>query len=491
MKVLSTEVKALLDKMYNLRGEDSIILSKMDEEKIAAIDTEKRTKEEKEKLNSKLEVLNNEETKLADEGNKLSSILASLKKEDFATVLTRLDIDFDPEKISDKLNAMLPDTIKKLAEEKEKAVKDLENIENEMQTAITKLKELELRKEEALDNQAKLNEFFDLALKGNINITRDAITSLLEKFNFSEDEQREAAKILMFPEDALYEYDASLKSSDKSGKTITEVLAEAKKESEEKEVVIPEDAPNLEKTFATVFEENVPNEEVKEEAKKGEETVITEEKESLLGTSENDLQIETTKETPEKEKNNDKLKEELLYLGKTAEDIDLVSSILQKTDIAKNIEIIKNKGLSIKEIPLIALENIDWLDTYLSCREKLDLTREKPEKFIMSLVLGYKNVGLLEKYGINLTKAKEWIVCTYDKTTLEKNILRAEEFGFIEGYKQNPLFLKSPVDDVIKRMGKLESLNVPYKNDKGKYQSYLFNECNYQKVLSQVESMKK
>ena len=189
--------------------------------------------------------------------------------------------------------------------------------------------------------------------------------------------------------------------------------------------------------------------------------------------------------------NNDKLKEELLYLGKTAEDIDLVSSILQKTDIAKNIEIIKNKGLSIKEIPLIALENIDWLDTYLSCREKLDLTREKPEKFIMSLVLGYKNVGLLEKYGINLTKAKEWIVCTYDKTTLEKNILRAEEFGFIEGYKQNPLFLKSPVDDVIKRMGKLESLNVPYKNDKGKYQSYLFNECNYQKVLSQVESIKK
>lgn len=42
----------------------------------------------------------------------------------------------------------------------------------------------------------------------------------------------------MFPEDALYEYDASFKSGDKaSGKTITEVLAEAKKESEAREDV--------------------------------------------------------------------------------------------------------------------------------------------------------------------------------------------------------------------------------------------------------------
>ena len=40
----------------------------------------------------------------------------------------------------------------------------------------------------------------------------------------------------MFPEDALYEYDASFRSGDKaSGKTITEVLVEAKKESEVKE----------------------------------------------------------------------------------------------------------------------------------------------------------------------------------------------------------------------------------------------------------------
>ena len=156
-------------------------------------------------------------------------------KNDFAAVLDRLHIDFDPDVINAKVNKMLPDTIAKVVAENKKASEKLENVEAEMNNAITKVEELGIRKDEALSNQAKLNEYFELALAGNINITRDEITSLLEKFDFSENEQREAAKILMFPEDALYEYDASFKSGDKtSGKTITEVLAEAKKETAEK-----------------------------------------------------------------------------------------------------------------------------------------------------------------------------------------------------------------------------------------------------------------
>ena len=33
MKMLSSEVKTLLDKLYNLRGEDSVILAKMNKER--------------------------------------------------------------------------------------------------------------------------------------------------------------------------------------------------------------------------------------------------------------------------------------------------------------------------------------------------------------------------------------------------------------------------------------------------------------------------
>ena len=159
---------------------------------------------------------------------------------------------------------MLPETIEKVVTENKKASEELESVEAEMNNAITKVEELGIRKDEALSNQAKLNEYFDLALEGNINITRDAITSLLEKFDFNEDEQREAAKILMFPEDALYEYDATYKSGGAvNGKTITEVLMEAKKEStsnkektDTKELDTSLESSSLEDIFDKVIDEN-------------------------------------------------------------------------------------------------------------------------------------------------------------------------------------------------------------------------------------------
>ena len=276
MKMLSTEVRTLLDKLYNLRGEDSVILTKMTKEREDAIETQERTKNEKEVLIKEIENLTAEEKTLAEEGEKLTSVLSSINKNDFATVLDRLKIDFDPDVINEKVNKMLPDTIAKVVAENKKASEKLESVEAEMNNAITKVEELGIRKDEALSNQAKLNEYFDLALAGNINITRDEITSLLEKFDFTENEQREAAKILMFPEDALYEYDASFKSGDKaSGKTITEVLVEAKKEStavqpeakvEESESISDlepikasaDSEPILEDIFNKVIEENIP-----------------------------------------------------------------------------------------------------------------------------------------------------------------------------------------------------------------------------------------
>ena len=283
MKMLSSEVKTLLDKLYNLRGEDSVILAKMNKEREEAIETGERTKNEKEVLLNKIDKLTKEEETLQEEGNKLTSILSNINRDDFANVLDRLQIDFDPASINEKITNMLPETIEKVVIENKKASEELESVETEMNNAITKVEELGIRKDEALSNQAKLNEYFALALEGNINITRDAITSLLEKFDFNEDEQREAAKILMFPEDALYEYDASFKSgSQTSGKTITEVLMEAKKESkpEVKEKIVEkeevkdenlkqalEEPSSLENIFESVINENnVPEiEDVKKE----------------------------------------------------------------------------------------------------------------------------------------------------------------------------------------------------------------------------------
>lgn len=306
---ISNEVKTLLDKLYNLRGEDSVILVKMNKEREEAIETGERTKNEKEVLLEKIAKLTKEEETLQEEGNKLISLLSNINRDDFANVLDRLQIDFDPASINDKVNKMLPSTIEKVVAENKLASEELENVETEMNNAITKVEELGIRKDEALSNQAKLNEYFNLALEGNINITRDAITSLLEKFEFNEDEQREAAKILMFPEDALYEYDGIYKSRDKaSRKTITDVLVEAKKESqaENKEEVkkVEETAPEVEASLEApsaledifdkvITENNIPEIETVAEEKNDEVKPLF---------NENQSEVSVGKEKTEKEK---------------------------------------------------------------------------------------------------------------------------------------------------------------------------------------------
>lgn len=407
MKVLANEVRSLLDRLYNLRGEDSVILVKMNKERQEAIETQERTKNEKEILISEIEKLTNEEKTLASEGEKLTSVLSNINKDDFSNVLERLGIDFNPDLISEKVNSMLPDTIAKVVEENKKASEKLKDVEAEMNNAITKVEELGIRKDEALNAQAKLNEYFNLALAGNINITRDEITNLLEKFDFNDNEQREAAKLLMFPEDALYEYDAGYKSGNQtSGRTISEVIAEAKKESvvedtssdEIKSVEISSNKDSvLEDIFDKVIEENTIPEISKPEAEEAKEEIKesnineSEKLKNLLdslgfnsnGFSTNSLEKllanydeELFKQNVDyiKAKNIDlsileenvellfdkelKMKiEKLLELGKDAKDINLTPKVLLKYNLQglnNTINVLQISGLDPKKVPLMA-----------------------------------------------------------------------------------------------------------------------------------------
>ena len=124
-------------------------------------------------------------------------------------------------------------------------------------------------------------------------------------------------------------------------------------------------------------------------------------------------------------------------------------------------------------------------------KKGFDVEKEKPEKFLISLELAEpENRVLLSENGINL-KPSEWIVLTIDPEILKKLVLRAKELGFLEAYQQTPSFLKQDVDAVIKRMAHLEHLGVPYKSEKGKYQSFLFSKRGYEYVLSQTSGVNK
>lgn len=330
MKILSPEVTRLLDKLYNLRGEDSVIFKEMASSEAKAEETRVRTTEEKSSLQEKIAGLEQTSKNLSEQGKKLADVLSNIDKNEYATVIERLDINFDPEALTKKLNDTLPGTIDEVNNDIKESQENLVRVEEEMNSAITEIEEIGIRRDAAVANQAKLNEYFDLALNGNINITRDSITALLEQFDFSEEETREAAKILMFPEDALYDYDAKLKEEQK--RSISEVMQEAKNNVEpEKEEVIEEVATE------DVSEVEEVSEKVEMTEAKPEETVVKAEP----------APVETEK-TFDKEDLMDLFSEiGLDYLDYTTRDLEEVLEHFNEKVIRRNVAIFKNNDLSL------------------------------------------------------------------------------------------------------------------------------------------------
>ncbi len=386
MKALSPEVSALLDKLYNLRGEDSVILVDMYKQKNKAEETKERTTEEKKELQEKIADLEQLNEALNDQGDKLVSVLSGIDRSEYAIVLDRLKIDFNPHALVEKINKSLPRTIDSVTLETKKAAEKLLKVEDEMNTAITTIDELAIRRDAALANQAKLNEYFELALTGSINITRDSITTLLEQFGFSESDQREAAKLLMFPEDALLIYEARLREKEKSGKSIIDVIAEAKGAEPVNEAALRMIDDEIPLEFTVEDEEEEEMIEYEEEMDTSKEAVLELLQQNgldYLDFSGKDLDYLIDNYNPElMEKNiayvnkigvhsdlflnhaglmvDPELEEKfktLLEVGKEAIDIYLNPALLEKyskEDLVDAINDIKNNGMDPKNVPLMA-----------------------------------------------------------------------------------------------------------------------------------------
>lgn len=357
MKILSPEVTRLLDKLYNLRGSDSVIFKEMERAHKKAEETKERTTAEKATLQEQIAGLEADSKNLSEQGKKLIEVLKGIDKNAYATVIDRLHINFDPEALVEKLDSSLPETIEKVNSDIESSKEELVKVEEEMNSAITTIEEIGIRKDAALANQEKLNEYFDLALAGNINITRDSITSLLEQFDLTEEETREAAKILMFPEDALYDYDAKLRESEK--KSISEVMQEAKNQ----EIV----EPKVEK-----LDEEV--EPVKVETPKVEEHKF--DREDLIDLF-NEIGLD--------------------YLDYTTSDLDQVLEHYNEKVIRRNVNIFKENSLSLD----IFVDHINLLYD-----KELEAKMDRLQRIGKSALDIYLNPTVLTKYDYkNLDKA--------------------------------------------------------------------------------------
>ena len=409
MKVLSSETKALLDKLYNLRSEDSYILAEMEEEREIAENTKEKTAKEKEELQNKISKLSEEESVLAEQGAHLRDILSGINPEDFKIVLERLNIDFNPAAIKDKIDETLPGTIEEVVKASKEAEDELVKVEEEMNSAITKIDELAVRKDAELANQEKLNEYFDLALSGNINITREAITSLISQFNFTEEEQREAAKLMMFPEDALYEYDKNYQDANNTGKSISDVLIEAKE--------------SVAKPFGEVFNDIKTDNEVAEEKPVIDEPVVPFSEPSTYETSSlSDLisSSENVNPYPFEVENETKEEDEEPVFNKN--DDDDFAGIINNVPVEEPNKEVKEETNNEEESMMdlfkrLGLSEIMFVESELSDLINLD------DKTIVE-----KNVNILNKYGINLDIVSDNVNILSDPE-LDEKIAKILEVG--------------------------------------------------------------
>ena len=387
MKILSPEVTRLLDKLYNLRGSDSVVFKEMESAHQKAEETKERTTAEKAALQEKIAGLEADSKNLSEQGKKLIEVLKGIDKKSFETVIDRLHINFDPEALVERLDSSLPETIESVNDDIKSSKEELVKVEEEMNSAITTIEEIGIRRDAAVANQEKLNEYFELALAGNINITRDSITSLLEQFDLSEEETREAAKILMFPEDALYDYDAKIKESEK--KSISEVMQEARNQEETvqkvEEILVKEEPAKEEENVQEPVEVKEVVEPVVQKKFDREDLIdlfndigldyldyTTSDLDQILDHfnekvirrninifKENDLSLDIFADhinliyDRELEAKVDRL----LRIGKSALDIYLNPTVLTKYDykgLDKAILLLQNSGLDPKKVPLMA-----------------------------------------------------------------------------------------------------------------------------------------
>ena len=416
MKVLPNETSALLDKLYNLRGENSYILVEMEKERQVAEETKEKTAKQKEELQQKITSLTNEETVLAEQGAHLRDVLSGINPDDFRVVLDKLNIDFDPEALKEKIDETLPGRIEEVVSATKEAEKELVDVEEEMNGAVTKIDELAVRKETELANQEKLNEYFELALNGNINITREAITSLVSQFNFNEEEQREAAKLMMFPEDALYEYDKQYQDAQNHGKSISDVLIEAKESVAKPIGEIFSDADNEEKEekYSAVDEDNkdVSNEDIEK---------ISNEISDILKKLDN-------------EENNKPLFDDVKLDNLPIYDESNDATTLESKDNKENEVQITDSDDEETMMDLfkrLGLSEIMFVESELS-----DLIALDDKKMVE------KNVGILNKYGINLDIVSDNVNILSDPELDEKINVILETGKSVDDIYFNPSVIK-------------------------------------------------
>lgn len=429
MADLSQKLEMVLDKLYNLKGDDNVIIAKINRD---IQDTEAAIRKAEEDQKNNEENKTNGEQRLQiflEQKDAFENIFSSLSDENF-TALREIGLNIEIGAMTSILKDKSPEYVSSLKNEIQKYANAIETLINKRNDLASRLEEHESTLETAETNRENLISLLEQSLSKN-SVEREALTvhyvkDKLKPFDiFTEDEISKLTKLIIFPDEGLSTYDINYETRMLNLDNISNP--------EEKEVETQEEVINKEIT-KDVYEEQVvedifiPTEEYYEPGlnslnatKEVEESVDNivpfEEKNELTNTEINlteedtELTEEPTNDIVEETSNTADLEEFLKNIGLNIEEFEIqnkhlhlpIEVIYKKLDsvdrrvITENYETLRSIGIYDGVLYRYRHAHMYLVDKELN--KKLTLLRAKgiSEAKITELVKT-ENSGLRENY---------------------------------------------------------------------------------------------
>lgn len=210
MAQLSQNTIRLLDRLFNLKGEDNVIIKRIKDEisttenEMTVTTQEKNNNEvQKNELQGKLTVFQNQ-------SDSFKAVFEGIDDATFAS-LREIGIEFEISKMLSTIEKKAPDYIASLNDQINEYGKKIEDNEHKIEELTNNLENLHRNQATSEEDRLKLTSLLDQSLSSS-EIEREVLTvnfvkKILSLFDlFDENEIKELTKIIMFPDDGLFEY---------------------------------------------------------------------------------------------------------------------------------------------------------------------------------------------------------------------------------------------------------------------------------------------
>ena len=211
MAELKQDIIILLDRLYNLKGEDNVLIKETETEianelsRISDIETaiDKAMNDQKEQEEALTVFLQHKSI--------FETAFEGLTDESFSA-LRRIDVNLEIGTLMTRVKEKSPDFIQGLKDRIESIKRDVIDYESEKEAATNELGELRNKLSVHIDKRAQLVSLLEQSLSTE-EIERESLTAsfvkkVISSFEvFTIEEITRLTKLIMFPEDGLYDYD--------------------------------------------------------------------------------------------------------------------------------------------------------------------------------------------------------------------------------------------------------------------------------------------